>query len=71
MTAGLMDRVWTLRDVLLYRVSPWQQPQALKAAREHEARKGEQAGCTYPQGKLPRAGRRNSMTGQDRPVDIM
>ena len=29
MAAGLTDRVWTLRDVLLYRVPPWPQPQAL------------------------------------------
>src|SRR5712692_8763650 len=72
MEAGLMDRVWPLRDVLLYWVSPWQQPQALKATREHEARKGEQAGYIYPQGKLPRAGLRNSMIDQGhRPVDIM
>ena len=28
-TAGLTDRVWTLRDVLLYRVPPWPQPQVL------------------------------------------
>jgi len=27
MAAGLTDRVWTLRDVLLYRVPPWPQPQ--------------------------------------------
>ena len=48
-----MDRLWPLRDMLLYWVSPWPQPQARKATREHEARKGEQAGCIYPQGKLP------------------
>jgi IS1 family transposase len=29
MRAGLTDRVWTLRAVLLYRVPPWPQPQAL------------------------------------------
>jgi hypothetical protein len=29
MAAGLTDRVWTLRAVLLYRVPPWPQPQAL------------------------------------------
>jgi IS1 family transposase len=28
MAAGLTDRVWTLREVLLYRVPPWPQPQA-------------------------------------------
>jgi IS1 family transposase len=27
MTAGLTDHVWTLREVLLYRVPPWPQPQ--------------------------------------------
>jgi hypothetical protein len=27
MAAGLTDRVWTLRDVLRYRVPPWPQPQ--------------------------------------------
>jgi hypothetical protein len=27
MAAGLTDRVWTLRQVLLYRVPPWPQPQ--------------------------------------------
>jgi hypothetical protein len=26
MTAGLTDRVWTLREVLLFRVPPWLQP---------------------------------------------
>jgi len=28
MAAGLTDHVWSLRDVLLYRVPPWPQPQA-------------------------------------------
>ena len=27
MAAGLTDRVWTLRQVLLYRVPPWPQLQ--------------------------------------------
>jgi hypothetical protein len=27
MAAGLTDRVWTLREVLLFRVPPWPQPQ--------------------------------------------
>ena len=29
MAAGLTDRVWTLREVLLYRVPLWPQPQVL------------------------------------------
>jgi len=29
MAAGVTDHVWTLREVLLYRVPPWQQPHAL------------------------------------------
>jgi IS1 family transposase len=30
--AGLTDHVWTLREVLLFRVPPWPQPQAVEAA---------------------------------------
>ena len=29
MAAGVTDRVWTLREALLYRVPPWPQPQVL------------------------------------------
>ena len=29
MAAGLTDQVWTLREVLMYRVPPWPQPQAV------------------------------------------
>jgi len=29
MAAGLTDRVWPLREVLLFRVPPWPQPQAV------------------------------------------
>jgi IS1 family transposase len=29
MAAGLTDRVWSLRDMLLFRVPPWPQPQSL------------------------------------------
>ncbi len=29
MAAGLTDRVWSLREVLMYRVPPWPQPQEL------------------------------------------
>ena len=29
MAAGLTDHVWSLKEVLLYRVPPWPQPQAV------------------------------------------
>jgi len=29
MAAGLTDHGWTLREVLLYRVPPWPQPQTV------------------------------------------
>lgn len=29
MAAGLTDHVWSLREVLLYRVPPWPQPQTV------------------------------------------
>jgi hypothetical protein len=29
MAAGLTDQVWTLREVMLFRVPPWPQPQEL------------------------------------------
>src|SRR5215470_8713911 len=29
MAAGLTDHIWTLREVLLFRVPPWPQPQAV------------------------------------------
>jgi len=29
MAAGLTDHVWTLRELLLFRVPPWPQPQVL------------------------------------------
>jgi hypothetical protein len=29
MAAGLTDHVWTLREMLLFRVPPWPQPQTL------------------------------------------
>jgi hypothetical protein len=29
MAAGLTERVWTLREVFMFRVPPWPQPQAL------------------------------------------
>ena len=41
MAAGLTDHVWTLQEVLLYRVPPWPQPQGVSRVGEpddHEAR---------------------------------
>lgn len=29
MAAGLSDHVWTLQEMLMFRVSPWPQPQAV------------------------------------------
>jgi hypothetical protein len=29
MAAGLTDQVWSLKEVLLYRVPPWPQPQTV------------------------------------------
>jgi hypothetical protein len=29
MAVGLTDHVWSLKEVLLYRVPPWPQPQAV------------------------------------------
>ena len=50
MAAGLTDRVWTLREVLLFRVPPWSQP----AGGEHavvvgngNGRGSEQATCVH------------------------
>src|SRR5207244_538771 len=40
MAAGLTDHVWTLREVLLFRVPPWPQPVG-----------GEQAGCWEAHGE--------------------
>ena len=50
MAAGLTDHVWTLREVLLFRVPPWPQPQALLEAREHEDR-GKVSGPGVPTGR--------------------
>ena len=51
MAVGLTDRVWTLREVLLYRVPPWPQPQARYAAWKHDDRKGEGNCYAYGPGK--------------------
>ena len=36
MAAGLTDHVWPLREVLLFRVPPWPQPQMLEGVGEDE-----------------------------------
>jgi IS1 family transposase len=56
MAAGLTDHVWTLREVLLFRVPPWPQPQAREAAWKHEDRQGEGNRCAYGHGKWPEVG---------------
>jgi hypothetical protein len=38
MVARLMDQVWTLRDVLLFRVPPRPQSQVLEEPDEHDPR---------------------------------
>jgi len=54
MAAGLTDHVWTLREVLLFRVPPWPQPAGGCAHRSGEKQHGERA-CTgdgRPHGRL-------------------
>ena len=38
MAAGLTDHVWSLREVLLYRVPPWPQPQVGEGLGDSDAR---------------------------------
>jgi len=40
MAAGLTDHVWTLREVILFRVPPWPQPAEVGARRVVESGKG-------------------------------
>src|SRR4029450_2347275 len=42
MAAGLTDHVWSLKEVLLFRVPPWPQSQARERARQEDDRGGEQ-----------------------------
>jgi IS1 family transposase len=44
MAAGRTDHVWTLREVLLFRVPPWPQPVGVCASRGGGKRQGEGAG---------------------------
>src|SRR6202008_1496003 len=43
MAAGLTDHVWTLREVLLFRVPPWPQPAGVCASSARGERQGEGA----------------------------
>jgi hypothetical protein len=56
MTAELTDRVWTLREVLLFRVPPWPQLQELQVATEHDDRETERAKCARRQAKRAQSG---------------
>ena len=56
MAAGLTDHVWTLREVLLFRVPPWPQPQAREAAWQHDDRQGEGTRGAYGHGQWPEVG---------------
>jgi len=41
MAAGLTDHVWSLRDVLLFRVPPWPQPQIVWTTASVDARRAQ------------------------------
>jgi hypothetical protein len=56
MTAELTDRVWSLREVLLFRVPPWPQPQELQVATEHDDRETERAKYARRQAKRAQSG---------------
>lgn len=56
MTAELTDRVWTLREVLLFRVPPWPQLQELQVATEHDDRETERAKRARRQAKRAQSG---------------
>src|SRR5215467_11678131 len=45
MAIGLMDRVWSLRDVLMYRVPPWQQPHVRYGLGDVEGRDSRPESC--------------------------
>jgi hypothetical protein len=56
MAAGLTDHVWTLRDVLLFPIPPWPQPQAVEATGEDDHRTTERARCARRQAKGAESG---------------
>jgi hypothetical protein len=51
MAAGLTDQVWTPREVLLYRVPPWLQPQTVEAVDAEDNRGVGRAMCVCRQAK--------------------
>jgi len=47
MAAGLTDHVWSLKEVLLYRVPPWPQPQTVCGMARIDDREGGQVTCAH------------------------
>jgi hypothetical protein len=62
MAAGLTDRVWSLREVLMFRVPPWPQPQELEAGAEPDDR--EMTGGRYVREEPKRAERGRTPRGK-------
>jgi hypothetical protein len=56
MAAGLTDHVWTLREVLWFRVPPWPQPQALSEPEPEDDREAERFRCASKQAKSTERG---------------
>jgi hypothetical protein len=63
MAAGLTDHVWTLREVLLFRVSPWPQPQTVAAAGREDDRKAARARGVPRQAKRAERGPETPIRG--------
>jgi hypothetical protein len=51
MAAGVTDRVWTLREVLISRVPPWPQPHALEETGDNEVRGTARLTCAGKSGE--------------------
>jgi hypothetical protein len=51
MAAGLTDHVWSLREVLMFRVPPWPQPQTVSNRMPVDARSVERLRCAQRQVK--------------------
>ena len=54
MAAGLTDHVWSLREVLMFRVPPWPQPQTVSATIPVDAHGVERLRCAQKQAKRAR-----------------